>query len=63
VYACVCNAVSTTDVELAVMSGADSVDEIGEATLAGTGCGSCHDVLEGVLERVGCPLMALRRVA
>lgn len=59
-YACICHAVSETDVELAVVSGAASLLELGEATAAGTGCGSCHEVLDGILDRVGCPLMALR---
>ncbi len=59
-YACICHAVSETDVALAVVSGASSVPEVGHATDAGTGCGSCHDVLDGIIERVGCPLMSLR---
>lgn len=59
-YACVCQAVPATDVELAVVAGAATIDEVGEATYAGTACGSCHDAIEGIIGRVGCPLAALR---
>jgi bacterioferritin-associated ferredoxin len=59
VYACICHAVSETDVELAVAGGADSIEAIGEATCAGTGCGSCHVVLEGLLDRVCGPVFVL----
>jgi bacterioferritin-associated ferredoxin len=62
-YACICRAVSTTSVEYAVLGGAASVEQVGEATGAGTGCGSCHDVLGAVIDRIGCPLMALRQVS
>ena len=59
-YACICHAVSETDVELAVLGGADTIEAIGEATGAGTGCGSCHNELQDVLDRVRCPLLELR---
>ena len=62
-YACICHAVSTATVEYAVLGGATSVAEVGQATGAGTGCGSCHDVLGGVIDRIGCPLLALRQVS
>ncbi len=59
-YACLCHAVTVEQVELAVLAGADTVEEIGEATLAGTGCGCCHSRLRGVIERVqlGMPALA-----
>lgn len=59
-YACVCQAVPEADVELAVVSGAMTVDEVGEATYAGTACQTCHEAIEGIIDRVGCPLAALR---
>jgi bacterioferritin-associated ferredoxin len=61
VYACICHAVPVREVKRAVRAGADSVDAIGRATAAGTGCGSCHETLQGVLERTGCPLAGLLR--
>jgi NAD(P)H-nitrite reductase large subunit len=63
-YACVCQAVPMTDVELAVITDSlTSVEEVGEATYAGTGCGACHETIEGIIDLVGCPLAALRRTA
>jgi bacterioferritin-associated ferredoxin len=49
------------EVSAAVDSGAESVEEIGRVTKAGTNCHSCHDHLEDILdERCGsCPLASL----
>jgi bacterioferritin-associated ferredoxin len=61
VFACICCAVTVDEVHSAIDSGAHTVDAISDATDAGTGCGTCHDRLEGLIEgRVGCPLAALR---
>ena len=56
-YACICFAVSEDDVTDAVLDGADTVEAVGEQTDAGTGCGSCRERLEGLIER--CPLRRL----
>ncbi|HEU4911695.1 MAG TPA: (2Fe-2S)-binding protein [Actinomycetes bacterium] len=42
-YACICLAVTETEVSDAIEAGASSEDEVGEACGAGTGCGSCLD--------------------
>jgi bacterioferritin-associated ferredoxin len=57
VYVCFCEAVTSREVEDAVDHGAETIEGIGEATLAGTGCGGCHPTLEAILESrcVGCP--------
>ena len=58
-YVCLCNAVTEREVVAAVLEdGADSVAAVGELTLAGTGCGSCHSRIEGVLGACGavCPI-------
>ena len=60
-FACICCAVSVDEVNAAIDAGADTVDAVSDATCAGTGCGTCHDRLEGLIEdRIGCPLAALR---
>jgi bacterioferritin-associated ferredoxin len=60
-YACICRAVTVAEVEQAVDSGADTIEDIGAATQAGTSCTSCHDHLEDIIEtRCGaCPLARL----
>lgn len=60
-FACICCAVSVDEVNAAIDAGADTVDAVSDATYAGTGCGTCHERLEGLIEdRAGCPLAALR---
>lgn len=39
---CLCNHVSKTTICEAIRAGCDSVEAVGEATRAGTGCGSCR---------------------
>ena len=58
-YVCLCHAVSEREVVAAVLEdGADTVAAVGEVTFAGTGCGSCHARIEGVLGACGavCPI-------
>lgn len=55
---CLCYAVSDRTIRTTVTSGAESVDEVGERCLAGTGCGGCREQIEDiVLEARGaaCP--------
>ena len=60
-FACICCAVSVDEVNAAIDAGAETVDAVSDATYAGTGCGTCHERLEGLIEeRAGCPLAALR---
>jgi bacterioferritin-associated ferredoxin len=60
VFACICCAVTIDEVHTAIDAGAETVTAVSDATDAGTGCGTCHDRLEGLIEgRIGCPLAAL----
>lgn len=60
-YACICTAVTVDEVSAAIDAGARTIEEVGQATAAGTACQSCHDHLDDLLEgRCGaCPLAAL----
>ena len=50
-YACICHAVTETEVSDAMDAGASTEEEVGDACGAGTGCGSC-------LDRICAPLSA-----
>jgi bacterioferritin-associated ferredoxin len=52
VYACICNAVTDAAVQDVVRAGVHTVSEIGALTGAGTGCGSCHDHLCDIIDRL-----------
>jgi bacterioferritin-associated ferredoxin len=60
-YACICKAVTVSEVHAAIDAGADDLAAVGAVTRAGTDCSGCHDHLEEILEaRCGsCPLAAL----
>jgi bacterioferritin-associated ferredoxin len=64
VYACICHAVTSSEVAAVVADGATSEAAVGEACGAGTGCGSCLDRICAIITSVepdhGQPL--LRRV-
>jgi bacterioferritin-associated ferredoxin len=63
VFACICHAVTEQELVTAVLEhGCDSVESVGDLTDAGTGCGTCHDRIEGVLGACGkvCPIGVLR---
>lgn len=64
-YACICAAVTERQVQTTILAGARSTEEIGERCGAGTGCGSCLDHLDDLLEESAhCPLAAaLKRSA
>jgi bacterioferritin-associated ferredoxin len=49
-YVCICAAVTDCQVRACIAAGADTVEEIGERCQAGTGCGSCLDGLDIMLE-------------
>ena len=44
--------VSVRDIKTAIEAGASSFQEVQDATGAGTVCGACNDVLEGVVEQL-----------
>ncbi|HYZ16462.1 MAG TPA: FAD-dependent oxidoreductase, partial [Candidatus Acidoferrum sp.] len=48
---CVCNDVSRETIEAAIAAGATTIELIGEATAAGTGCGTCHPDLGKLITR------------
>ena len=54
-YACICHAVTTAEVDAAVALGAKSVKQVRKATGAGSACGTC-------VKRLSC-LLAAARVA
>jgi bacterioferritin-associated ferredoxin len=62
VFACVCNAVTDERVIDAIDLGADTIEAVGDATRAGTTCGTCQDHLENlIMERCrACPLARLQ---
>jgi bacterioferritin-associated ferredoxin len=54
---CICRRVSDRTVLRVIEEGASTVDEVGRACGAGTGCGACQDHIAGMLEdaEAGCP--------
>jgi bacterioferritin-associated ferredoxin len=49
-YVCHCEAVSDRTVNAAISSGARCIEDVTERCRAGGGCGSCHDVLQALLD-------------
>ncbi|MGD9526985.1 (2Fe-2S)-binding protein [Pseudonocardia sp.] len=45
-YACICAAVTDVELRTCIRAGARTVDDVGDACGAGTGCGTCHDRIE-----------------
>ena len=45
-YVCICYAVPDSEVRSCIARGARTVEEVGDACGAGTGCGSCHDHID-----------------
>lgn len=64
-YVCICAAVTESEVRGCIATGASTVDDIGERCAAGTGCGSCLERLDALLDERTPVLMAmgLRRSA
>ncbi len=48
---CNCHKVNESDLIEAVQAGASSIDELGESTRAGTGCGSCRGQLSQIIQK------------
>ena len=42
-YACICHAVTETELADVIADGARTEEEVGDACAAGTGCGGCLD--------------------
>jgi len=49
-YVCHCEAVSDRAVNAAISSGARCIEDVTERCRAGGGCGSCHDILQQLLD-------------
>ncbi len=49
-YVCHCMAVTDRTIDAAISSGARSVDEVTERCHAGGGCGSCHSLLQALID-------------
>lgn len=48
-FACICRAVTTDQVNAAIDSGASTVSAVARATRACTSCGMCRERIEGML--------------
>jgi bacterioferritin-associated ferredoxin len=55
VFACICEAVTEDEVELAVLGGAQDREAVTDVTGAGSCCGTCHARIELIVERL-CPV-------
>jgi bacterioferritin-associated ferredoxin len=55
VYVCICEAVVDSVVMSCIARGASTVEEVGDACGAGTGCGSCHGHIDVFLEAAYAP--------
>ncbi|MGL4228869.1 MAG: (2Fe-2S)-binding protein [Tannerellaceae bacterium] len=52
---CYCKYVSYADIRQAMVAGARTLDEVADATGAGTGCGRCVSAIEDIIKSVcGC---------
>ena len=47
---CHCEEVTYGDILEAIDNGADTIDKLGDATMAGITCGTCIETLEEILE-------------
>ena len=45
-YVCICAGVPDVEVRSCIARGARTVEEVGDACGAGTGCGSCHGSID-----------------
>ena len=50
-FVCMCAAVTDSEIHACVHAGASSVEEVGEHSMAGTGCGGCRDRIQEILSR------------
>jgi bacterioferritin-associated ferredoxin len=64
VIVCLCHGVRDRDLDAAIADGAGTVEEVGRACGAGTGCGTCIPDVEDRLARTGgcddCPRSSIR---
>jgi bacterioferritin-associated ferredoxin len=62
VFACICRAVTDDEVCAAIDQGATTAEAVADATRAGTGCGSCRDYIEDLIDERcrACPVARLQ---
>jgi len=51
---CICKRVTDRQVNAAIDAGATSVEAVGQACKAGTGCGACHEQIADMIEESCC---------
>jgi bacterioferritin-associated ferredoxin len=49
-YVCVCFAVTDKEIEAAIDAGAETREAVTRACQAGGDCGSCHEMIEQIIE-------------
>ena len=49
-YVCLCHAVKDSEVRQAVASGAEDVDKLAELLGVGSGCGSCREFAQALVD-------------
>ena len=52
-YVCLCKVATDSDVKSAIAEGARTVEDVGDACGAGTGCGACRPQIHEMLELAG----------
>jgi bacterioferritin-associated ferredoxin len=62
-FVCICAAVPDHEIRSCVARGASTVEEVGDACGAGTGCGSCHDRIDTFIAAAANPMAGLARSA
>jgi bacterioferritin-associated ferredoxin len=50
-FVCLCRGVCDREVRAAIVGGAKSCDEVGDACGAGTGCGACRPMIRNMLDQ------------
>lgn len=50
-YVCICKAISDQDIKSAVIDGADDIEKVAEQLGAGTGCGTCREFAQEVIDQ------------
>jgi bacterioferritin-associated ferredoxin len=50
-FVCICKAVTDSQLDSAIEQGAQTVEDLGACTGAGTDCGGCHNALEAQVKR------------
>lgn len=48
-FVCMCAAVTESEIHACVLAGARTVEDIGEQSFAGTGCGGCQEHIQEIL--------------